>query len=59
MLQAYQILQVAPWASRDQVKRAYREKVKQHHPDAHRLGPGDPDRMARLNDALELVSSRA
>ena len=53
---AYQTLQVAPWSSRDQVKQAYREKAKQHHPDLH--GMLESETMRRLNRAFEVLSLR-
>lgn len=56
LLQAYQVLQVAPWAGTDELVRAYRRKAKTWHPD---LNPADPRRadMVLLNIARELVRS--
>ena len=54
MLAAYQILQVAPWSSHHEVKRAYRAKAKEHHPDLHG-NPHASDEMVRLNRARQLL----
>ena len=43
----WDILNVNPGSTRDQIEHAYREKAKRAHPDAG----GSTDAMARLNDA--------
>ena len=52
----YETLRVAPDASPDALRRAYRRAAQQHHPD--RL-PGDvhaQERMARINEAYAVLS---
>ena len=51
LLQFYANLELAPGASLEDVKRAYRELIKRYHPDRH---ASDPER-ARI--ATELVQS--
>uniref|UniRef100_UPI0013EB068F DnaJ domain-containing protein n=1 Tax=Adlercreutzia sp. ZJ242 TaxID=2709409 RepID=UPI0013EB068F len=46
----YDILGVSRDASMDEVKRAYRKKARENHPD---LNPGDPDAAARMNKVNE------
>lgn len=58
VLRAYQLLQVAPWAGRDEVKRAYRERMKLHHPDVHGQDPSRSQAIAELNRAREIVIAR-
>ncbi len=62
--QAYRILGVAPTASNDAVKNAYRKKAKIYHPDSLRAqGLSDDliakatDQMARVNAAWEEIKS--
>ncbi|WP_135535756.1 J domain-containing protein [Halostella pelagica] len=50
---AYEILDLSPDASDDRVKAAYREKVKEVHPDAE---GGDEERFKRVNDAYERLT---
>lgn len=47
----YSILGVDQSASQDQIKRAYRNLVKQHHPDQG----GDADRFKKINEAYETL----
>lgn len=49
----YDILGIAPGASKDEVKKAYRRKARENHPD---LNPGDPlaaERMNKVNEAYD------
>lgn len=59
LLRAYQVLEVAPWADRDQVRRAYFAKVKQHHPDVVGTTGSVGEEMIQLTRARELVEARA
>jgi len=58
VLAAYQLLCVAPWATAEEVTRAYRAKAKELHPDASGRDPREIDDMVRLNDARLLVIAR-
>lgn len=55
---AYDILGVAPGASEDVVKRAYREKARHLHPDRN-AGTDTGDAIKRLNVAYHLLSDPA
>jgi DnaJ-class molecular chaperone len=58
VLAAYQMLQVAPWATREEIQRAYRAKAREHHPDLRGRDLLRPEEMVRLNLARELVAVR-
>lgn len=46
----YSTLGVSPGASQDEIKRAYRRKAKEYHPDLH---PNDPDAARKMNEINE------
>lgn len=46
----YKVLGVSPDASPDEVKKAYRQKARENHPD---LNPDDPNAAERMNDINE------
>lgn len=53
----YDILGVSRDASMDEVKKAYRKKARENHPD---LNPNDPDaeeRMNKINEAYERITN--
>lgn len=51
----YEVLGVAPTASEEDVRHAYRRLAKTAHPDAH----GDPARFTRLTEAYDVLSDPA
>ncbi len=54
----YQALGVAPTASADDIKRAYRKLARKHHPDVS-TETGAAERMVALNEAHEVLSDPA
>jgi molecular chaperone DnaJ len=53
----YEILGVSPDATPEEIKRAYRKKARENHPD---LNPGDKDaeaRMNKINEAYDRITN--
>lgn len=51
----YQVLGIQKGASQDEIKKAYRKKTKECHPDLH---PDDPDatkKMSEINEAYDML----
>ncbi len=50
----YQVLQLSPEATADEIKQSYRRLAKEFHPDLNR-GKADADRIIQLNAAYEIL----
>ncbi|MBW1896669.1 MAG: molecular chaperone DnaJ [Deltaproteobacteria bacterium] len=53
MRDAYEVLGISPDASPDEIKKAYRQKAMQFHPDRN---PGDPESEENFKEAAEAYS---
>ena len=51
----YELLGVAPHASHDEIRRAYRALAQVHHPDANPAGPDEDAAMVAINAAWEVL----
>ena len=43
----YEVLGISPGAAKEEIKKAYRKKAKQYHPDLH---PGDEQAAEKMNE---------
>ena len=57
MTDPYQVLGVAPGASQDEIKKAYRKKAKLYHPDLNPNNPSAAKKMEEVNEAYDLLSN--
>ena len=57
MIDPYQVLGIAPGASPDEIKKAYRKKAKQYHPDLNPNNPSAAKKMEEVNEAYDLLSN--
>lgn len=59
MRDPYQVLGVARGASEAEIKKAYRKRAKDLHPDSNRGDPKAQDRFSELNSAYEILGDAA
>ncbi len=51
----YKVLGISPGADAQTIKKAYREKAKQYHPDLHPDEPEISKKMSEVNEAYEML----
>ncbi len=51
----YRVLGVSKDATQDEIKRAYRKKAKENHPDLHPNDPEASKRMNEINEAYDML----
>lgn len=56
MANLYELLGVTPDASADEIKRAFRKKAREHHPDANPDDPAAEDQFKAVTAAYEVLS---
>lgn len=49
----YEILGIGPDATQDEIKKAYRKKARENHPDLNPDDPGAAERMNKVNEAYD------
>ena len=53
----YQVLGISPGAAPDEIKRAYRQKAKEYHPDLHPNDPIAAQKMNEVNEAYDMLQN--
>ncbi len=53
----YSVLGVSKDASKDEIKKAYRKKAKEYHPDLHPDDPEAAKKMNEINEAYDMLSN--
>lgn len=52
----YEILGIQKGASEDEIKKAYKKKAREYHPDLHPDDPSCEEKMKEVNEAYEVLS---
>ena len=55
----YKILGVSPTATKDAIKQVYRTKAKLFHPDLNQSNPDAADKLAKVNEAYDIIGDDA
>ena len=53
----YKVLGISQGAGKDEIKRAYRQKAKEYHPDLHPNDPKAAEKMNEINEAYDMLSN--
>ena len=53
----YKVLGISPDADKDEIKRAYRKKAKEYHPDLHPDDPQAAEKMNEINEAYDMLNN--
>lgn len=53
----YKVLGVSRDATKDEIKRAYRKKAKEYHPDLHPDDPKAAEKMNEVNEAYDMLNN--
>lgn len=53
----YSVLGVSRDASQEEIKKAYRKKAKEYHPDLHPNDPSATEKMNEINEAYDMLSN--
>lgn len=51
----YKVLGISPGATQDEIKKAYRKKTKEYHPDTHPNDPNATKKMTEVNEAYDML----
>lgn len=57
MIDPYKVLGVSPGASQEEIKKAYRRRAKECHPDLHPNDPNAARKMNEVNEAYEMMQN--
>ena len=57
MIDPYQVLGIPRGASEEEIKKAYRKKAKEYHPDLHPDDPVAAQKMNEVNEAYDMLKN--
>ena len=53
----YKVLGISRDATKDEIKKAYRQKAKEYHPDLHPDDPQAAEKMNEINEAYDMLNN--